>query len=192
MPVPASTPAPPKHVFVTVGSTRFDALVNRVLSPPVLDALRAKGYQTLEVQCGNSDVDIGQLQKVAEDRWKLAGGVETTVWRFKPSLQADYEQADLIISHAGSGTILDVLRMKKPLIVIPNPTLLDNHQAELSDSLAGLNHLRSTTVADLPQAIEKFDISTLVPFPQFDGSRFRELLDDEMGFSHSRETSAGR
>ena len=47
--------------------------------------------------------------------------------------------------------------------------------------------------SDLPKAIENLDASTLVPFPQFDGSRFRELLDEEMGFGHSRESSgAGR
>ena len=45
---------------------------------------------------------------------------------------------------------------------------------------------------DLPHAIDKLDPATLVPFPQFDGSRFREILDEEMGFSHSRENSAGR
>ena len=49
-------------------------------------------------------------------------------------------------SPPGSGTILDVLRRRKPLLVIPNPTLLDNHQAELSDSLAALGHLKSSTV----------------------------------------------
>ncbi|KAI0748184.1 glycosyl transferase [Daedaleopsis nitida] len=180
------------HVFVTVGSTRFDALVQTVLSDPVLDVLRTKGYHSIDVQCGNSDLDpsLPGLRRNADDHWQRTGDPEASVWRFKPSLKEDYERADLIISHAGSGTIIDVLRMKKPLIVIPNPTLLDNHQAELSDELAGLGHLRSSTVADLPRAIENLDASTLVPFPQFDGSRFRELLDEEMGFSHSRETSA--
>ncbi|RPD66207.1 glycosyl transferase [Lentinus tigrinus ALCF2SS1-7] len=179
------------HVFVTVGSTRFDALVQQVLSEPVLDVLYRRGYRTLDVQCGNSDFDASLLRRDADDHWQRAGDLETSIWRFKPSLKEDYERADLIISHAGSGTIIDVLRLKKPLIVIPNPTLLDNHQAELSDALAGLGHLRSSTVADLPQAIEGLDTSTLVPFPQFDGSRFRELLDEEMGYyDHSRETGA--
>lgn len=34
----------------------------------------------------------------------------------------------------------------------------------------------------LAQTIESFDEAALVPFPQFDGSRFREMLDDEMGY----------
>jgi beta-1,4-N-acetylglucosaminyltransferase len=35
----------------------------------------------------------------------------------------------------GAGTILDVLRMGVPLIVVPNPALLDNHQLELAQEL---------------------------------------------------------
>lgn len=36
----------------------------------------------------------------------------------------------------GSGSILDALRINAPLIVVPNPHLLDNHQVELAEELA--------------------------------------------------------
>lgn len=36
----------------------------------------------------------------------------------------------------GSGTILDAMRLSAPLIVVPNTTLLDNHQVELAEELA--------------------------------------------------------
>ena len=36
----------------------------------------------------------------------------------------------------GSGSILDALRINVPLIVVPNPHLLDNHQVELAEELA--------------------------------------------------------
>jgi UDP-N-acetylglucosamine transferase subunit ALG13 len=55
-------------------------------------------------------------------------------------------QALLVLTGAGSGTILDVLRIGKPLIVIPNPTLLDDHQTELAVSLQELGHLKASTV----------------------------------------------
>ena len=35
----------------------------------------------------------------------------------------------------------------------------------------------------LAEAIKTLDLSTLVPFPTFNGSRFRELLDEEMGYT---------
>jgi beta-1,4-N-acetylglucosaminyltransferase len=89
-------------------------------------------------------------------------GISIEIWKFKPSLQEEYERADLVISHAGmphsisvylrwgrytgSGTILDVLRLGKPMIVIPNMTLLDNHQEELASMLANLGHLQLSTV----------------------------------------------
>lgn len=38
--------------------------------------------------------------------------------------------------HKGSGSILDALRINVPLIVVPNPHLLDNHQVELAEELA--------------------------------------------------------
>lgn len=36
----------------------------------------------------------------------------------------------------GSGSILDALRIAVPIIVVPNPELLDNHQEELAEELA--------------------------------------------------------
>lgn len=36
----------------------------------------------------------------------------------------------------GSGSILAALRINAPLIVVPNPHLLDNHQNELAEELA--------------------------------------------------------
>ncbi|KAG5647209.1 hypothetical protein DXG03_001168 [Asterophora parasitica] len=124
--------------FVTVGSTRFDSLVQAALSPPVLTSLHRKGYHQLVVQCGNSafEFSIGDASLAL-----VREGVHVEVWKFKPTLQEEYERADLVISHAGSGTILDVLRLGKPLIVVANPTLLDNHQQELAGALSGLGHL---------------------------------------------------
>jgi hypothetical protein len=36
--------------------------------------------------------------------------------------------------------------------------------------------------SDLAESIMDLDTSILVPFPQFDGSKFRRLVDREMGF----------
>ncbi len=41
-----------------------------------------------------------------------------------------------LTSRTGSGSILDALRIAVPLIVVPNPSLLDNHQEELAEELA--------------------------------------------------------
>ncbi|KAK0450739.1 glycosyl transferase [Armillaria borealis] len=169
-------------VFVTVGSTRFDALVQAALSDRVLAALSQAGYTTIAIQCGNSDFAHAHSIQNGETLNIQQQHVTIEMYKFKPSLEADYERADMVISHAGSGTILDVLRLGKPLIVVPNPTLLDNHQEELAAALEELDHLRSSTVSDLAHTIETFDRSAIVKFPPQDPSRFRRLVDEEMGF----------
>ncbi|KAG2367468.1 glycosyltransferase family 1 protein [Suillus spraguei] len=167
-------------VFVTVGSTRFDALVEAVISDPVLGTLRDSGYSRLILQRGNSDIKSEEFNK--ESCAIQRHGVDIKIWRFKPSIQDECDQADLVISHAGSGTILDVLRLGKPLIVVPNPTLLDNHQEELASALQILGHLKATSIQDLVSTIASFEPRNLVPFPPFDGTRFSKLVDEEMGF----------
>ncbi len=90
------------HAFVTVGSTRFDALVKHALSDVVIDVLRTKGYSDIVVQCGNSDFDRS-VYTLEGDTWtrNLEGEGSIEVWKFKPTLQQEYERADLVISHAG-------------------------------------------------------------------------------------------
>jgi beta-1,4-N-acetylglucosaminyltransferase len=41
----------------------------------------------------------------------------------------------------GSGSILDALRLNIPAIVVPNPSLLDNHQVELAEELASQGYV---------------------------------------------------
>lgn len=35
----------------------------------------------------------------------------------------------------GSGSIFEALRLRRPLVVVPNPLLMDNHQVELADKV---------------------------------------------------------
>jgi beta-1,4-N-acetylglucosaminyltransferase len=50
------------------------------------------------------------------------------------------EQARVIVSHAGAGSILAALRYRKPLIVVPrrreHGEVIDDHQLELADALS--------------------------------------------------------
>ncbi|KAF7304647.1 UDP-N-acetylglucosamine transferase subunit ALG13 [Mycena kentingensis (nom. inval.)] len=159
--------------FVTVGTFQFDALVEAVLSSAVLQALRTKGYTRLIVQYG--------LYKTQESSMEREG-VQIELWPSKPSLTADLEQADLVIGHAGAGTILEVLRLGKPLIVVPNPTLLHNHQTELANALGA--YLATSTVADLAryddlQMPAPAVISTIVDAPvHFEESHVHSVYDE--------------
>ena len=94
-----------------------------------------------------------------------AGHVRVEVFRYTKDLGALIKEADVVISHAGgsqttplavsgllvlisslgSGSILDVIRVK-PLLVVPNSSLMDNHQAQLAEALERQGYLIASTV----------------------------------------------
>ena len=88
------------RVLITVGSTRFDALVEAALSQPVLNALTRKGYSDVVIQCGNSQVD-DVFSPTEREQNVRRYGANIDVWGFKPSLDEEYDAADLVIGHAG-------------------------------------------------------------------------------------------
>merc|ERR1712096_56405 len=63
--------------------------------------------------------------------WELSG-VEISWFRLKPSIAEDMRSADLVISHAGAGSVLEALEARKLLLVVINDSLMDNHQMELA------------------------------------------------------------
>lgn len=82
------------QAFVTVGSTKFDGLIDAVASEDFLTRLFASGYTRLVVQYGNSKLRQSFCNESSH-------GVEVTAWPFKPNLSEEYRAADLVISHAG-------------------------------------------------------------------------------------------
>ena len=63
--------------------------------------------------------------------------------------------AALIISHAGSGSIIESLSRQKPLLVVVNDALMDNHQAELAGQLDADGHLHCTGCEGLLSALQQ-------------------------------------
>ncbi|KAI8800451.1 hypothetical protein BJ742DRAFT_841581 [Cladochytrium replicatum] len=121
-----------KTVFVTVGTTRFDALVNYVASTPFRDELVRKGFTRLVVQHGSTPPPPPS---------PFHPSLETMYYSYKPDLQPDILSADLVISHAGSGTILETLTAGKAMLVVANATLMDHHQTDLALELHAQGHL---------------------------------------------------
>ncbi|XP_038172151.1 UDP-N-acetylglucosamine transferase subunit ALG13 homolog isoform X2 [Arvicola amphibius] len=121
-----------KRAFVTVGTTSFDDLVARVAAPDSVEILKSLGYNQLVLQIGRGTV---VPEPFSTESFTL------DVYRYKDSLKEDLQQADLVISHAGAGSCLESLEKGKPLVVVVNEKLMNNHQFELAKQLHKEGHL---------------------------------------------------
>jgi beta-1,4-N-acetylglucosaminyltransferase len=139
-----------KVCFVTTGATApFTALIESVLKPASLDALLNGGYTHLLVQFGSAKDVYLNCAKAAQthlEQGSNVGQLEIAGVAFredglKDDLVLVRESQGLVISHAGSGSILEALRYQIPLVVVPNTALLDNHQEELAVAMEKQNYV---------------------------------------------------
>lgn len=139
-----------KSVFVTVGTTQFDELITSVTKHCTLEALKQKGYTSMTIQMGNSIVCI-----------KSSNIMKISSYTFKPDIGPDMNNSDLVISHGGAGSIMQALDHRKPLLVVINEKLMNNHQYELAKKLSDEKRLYYTTCAHLCNYIENSDFNLL-------------------------------
>ncbi|NXU49165.1 ALG13 transferase, partial [Turnix velox] len=102
-------------------------------------------------------------------------------FRFKDSLAEELQRADLVISHAGAGSCLETLEKGKPLVVVINEKLMDNHQLELAKRLHRDGHVLYCTCSNLVETLQAMDFSTLKPFPPGQPEKFALFLDKVVG-----------
>lgn len=139
-----------KSVFVTVGTTKFDKLIETVTDNRTLEALQRKGYKSMTIQSGNGTFVIDP-----------SSVIKITSYKFKPDIGLDMSCSDLVISHGGAGSIMQALDLKKPLLVVVNEDLMDNHQFELAEKLYDEKRLYYTTCKNLRNCIENSDFKLL-------------------------------
>lgn len=139
-----------KSVFVTVGTTKFDELIASITERNTLEALKRKGYTSMIVQMGNGTFLL-----------EPSDVIEISSYKFKPDIRSDMNNSDLIISHGGAGSIMQALDYGKPLLVVVNEKLMDNHQHELAEKLCDEKRLYYTTCKNLCNCIENLDFSQL-------------------------------
>ena len=80
-----------------------------------------------------------------------------TYFRYAPTLKERIDEASLVISHAGAGSIFESLRAGKRLIAVPNSALMDNHQEDLCVHLQGKGYLDVAAVDGLEEAVGRMD-----------------------------------
>lgn len=161
----------PKNVFVTVGSTSFDELVQTVIDPVTIDHLKSLGCERLTIQAGKFPVGT-----------KGDRDIKIRSYKYSKDLTEDISNADLVIGHAGAGTCLEVLRQRKRLLVVINDSLMDGHQEEIADKLMGDRYLISSKLKRFHEGLDRVcsDRLQLREFPpqtnKFDSIFHRALM----------------
>ncbi|CUE67548.1 glycosyltransferase family 28, putative [Bodo saltans] len=155
--------------LITVGSTKFDDLMSQVDTPQFFEAVKRQGITKVLVQKGRSDYTFTTptFSDPATDAGLVGSydGVDVEVFPYRPFLQDILRSAQLVISHAGAGTILEALAHGRSMVVVPNEKLMSNHQLQLARSLAEEKFLFLVMVRDLCEALPRLPVDDLIPFP---------------------------
>ncbi|CAH2315462.1 bifunctional UDP-N-acetylglucosamine transferase and deubiquitinase ALG13 isoform X4 [Pelobates cultripes] len=162
-----------KCVFVTVGTTSFDQLIDCVTAEENITILKGLGYSRLDLQIGRGTVNP---KPYSTNKFTV------DVFRYKRSLAEDLKKADLVISHAGAGSCLEALGEGKPLIAVVNENLMDNHQTELAKQLYKDGHLYYCTCSTLGDTLLTMDLSALKPYEPGHPEIFASFLDEVIGY----------
>lgn len=121
-------------IFVTVGTTDFDPLVER------MDSLAAGMAEEIVAQVGRGTYLPTNMR----------------FFRFADSLEPWLAQARVVVSHGGLGTVVEVLRRGIPLIALSNPDRYDRHQDDLLGTMESRGHLIwCRGLEDLAHALEQ-------------------------------------
>ncbi|WP_415837668.1 PssE/Cps14G family polysaccharide biosynthesis glycosyltransferase, partial [Shewanella livingstonensis] len=87
-----------------------------------------------------------------------------------------YDSADLIITHAGAGSIYTLLEMNKKIIIVPNFERVDKHQSDIANYMAINKHaLVCSDVADIGRFIEMTKGFQFVPFEKISFFKSEEI-----------------
>ena len=141
----------PPHTRTTAAATGGNSI----------PAPRRKGYTHLNVQ-------FGRGSHAPTFAPHARHGLVCRSFRFTDAAGIAEEMAGaaLIISHAGSGSIIESLSRQKPLLVVVNDALMDNHQAELAGQLDADGHLHCTGCEGLLAALQQRTPQCPPPPPQ--------------------------
>lgn len=203
-------------LFTTGATVTFQPLIEYVTTADFLQFLQHQGFSKVTIQYGNETDSKGnnvskkifsealarggavarldlQIQNCTNDKstTTLANDLfSVEAFAYSNDIQAYISQADVVVSHAGTGSILDTLRAQVPLIVVVNDSLMDNHQLEVASQFESAGYLLLVRSGDLAsgalcQKIAMFQNGGLAlkPFPEQKGTALSEILGQELAKS---------
>lgn len=169
-------------VFVTVGTTQFEDLIDVITTDDILRLLQSFQCKLLKIQYGTGKpIDAATINHIEENF-----SIKIECYDFKANILSDIVASDLVISHAGAGSCIEVLTSRIPLIVVVNDKLMDNHQTELAHQLFIDGHLLYCSPKTLIKTLTDLDrnVSLLKPYEPGHNNmtKFVNHLNTLMGF----------
>ncbi|KAI7962162.1 hypothetical protein MJO28_000256 [Puccinia striiformis f. sp. tritici] len=187
-------------IVITVGSTHFRPLINSILTNQHQEFINTllssteqeKEFTRVLIQIGNHQLteqttrDANRFNQGSISHVKLnpTGKLELIIFKYSESIDRLLSHAQLIITHAGAGSILSAIkpiqiaptatrlikvtpdysldiddlnpaRPKPRVIIVPNPELMDNHQVDLADEISNLGLAFTCSIEQLIPTIRE-------------------------------------
>lgn len=193
-------------ILVTTGATvTFRQLIETAVSVKFVLSLIDLGVTKLLIQYGNEikgsqhisrQFFESQLKKsniiekfgftvennTTNDTMMLTNNdIQITAFPFSPHIQDYINRADIIISHAGTGSIIDTLRNHKRLLVVANNQLMDNHQEEIANEFVKMNYCAKCNCNDdFKSILASVQAHEFAKFPESDGRILESIIAEEL------------
>jgi UDP-N-acetylglucosamine transferase subunit ALG13 len=165
------------YILVTVGSTKFDDLIQAVDSVQFAEAASKQGFSGIHVQKGRGDYVPRVLPAMKRADFDIK------IFEFTNTWDAEVVGASLVIGHAGAGTILDSLEKGKAIIVVPNTKLMNNHQVDIAQELANRGYVTIASPSALTATLSELEIFDLKAFPQRESWVFKNQIESKLNIT---------
>jgi beta-1,4-N-acetylglucosaminyltransferase len=155
------------NIFITVGTTPFDTLIR------FCDE--------------NLDSALAMTMQISNDAAYIPKRFD--YFKFTNDIISCYQNADLVITHAGAGTIFSLLEMRKRIIVFPNLDRDDSHQKDLAGVVEKNKWgLVCRHYQDLPELIERAGDFPIVSYErqEFSGGPYIDKIVRKLYFGSDR------
>ena len=100
-------------IFVTVGNTRYNSLI-----------------KAIDAHLSSVEFDI--IVQIADGEYISK---HHEYFRYSNNIEQYFKDADLVITHAGAGTVFQLLEDSRKMLVVPNHDRVDGHQLDLTNYL---------------------------------------------------------
>jgi len=159
-------------IFVSVGNTQYNSLIKAID-----ELLSAKEFD-ITIQIAN-----GSYIPINHKYFRLTDNISNY-----------YQEADLVVAHAGAGTVFQLLEEERKAVVVPNLERVDDHQLDLAQYVEehkfanvcyDINQIRESIITAINTHYEKYKVDP------FSGYGFINTLFSQVNAEQKYSTEVG-